>query len=342
MPLIAPFIIQSVLPLLSAIFALLIPILSEAIKFALIRVPKIPSYLALLKVLYSDMDSSVKDRKIITTGILVIGSITTFMAYSLIPFTGVPLIGTVTSSIAAVIAIVVALAVLDMIFAINQGYYLKQLKKQGFAGLDDIEADIKGLQNIFGKSLWQQVKSIMKDATQKISEDGSNHGINVEDRVYKNYVDDRLEILNIYIGTKSVTKYQDVNTSLLLQNDGQDWTKDASILGTGASVGALAGVGASAAASSVLVHAGFLTSLQGLFGASTGFVVSASTYSLLTFAAPIGLGVIATVGIYSGLTGLKNKEEAAKMSKFLSDIMIAALPMAWIDGELSHKERYNR
>jgi uncharacterized tellurite resistance protein B-like protein len=83
----------------------------------------------------------------------------------------------------------------------------------------------------------------------------------------------------------------------------------------------------------------FLTSLQGLFGISTGLVVSASTYSLLTFAAPIGLGVLATVGIYSGLTGMKNREGAEKMSKFLSDIMIAALPMDWIDGKLSHKER---
>ncbi|MCY7334773.1 MAG: TerB family tellurite resistance protein [Chamaesiphon sp.] len=339
MPLIAPFIIQSVLPLLSTIFALLVPVLGEAIKFALTRIPKIPSYLLLLKVLYSDMDSSSKDRKILTTGILVIGSITTFMAYSLIPFTGVPLIGAVTSSIAAVIAIVVALVVLDMMFAMNQGYYRKQLEKQGFARLDDIEADIKGLQNIFGKSLWQQIKSTIKDSSQKIFEESSKYGIDVEDKNYKNYIDDRLDILNIYISRNSVAKHQDINTSLLMQNDGQDWTKDASILSTGASVGAFAGVGASVAASSVLVQAGFITSLQGLFGASTGIVVSASTYSLLTFAAPIGLGVLATVGICSGLTGLKNKEEAAKMSKFLSDIMISALPMAWIDGELSHKER---
>ena len=214
--------------------------------------------------------------------------------------------------------------------------YRKQLEKQGFTGLDDIEADIKGLQNVFGNSLWQQIKSTIKDSSQKIFEESNKHGIDVED---KNYIDSRLDALNIYIGKNSVAKYQDINRSLLLQNDGQDWTQDVSILGMGASAGALAGIGASAAASSVLVQAGFITSLQGLFGASTGIVVSASTYSLLTFAAPIGLGVLATIGIYSSLTGLKNKEEAAKMSRFLSDIMIAALPMAWIDGKLSHKER---
>jgi uncharacterized membrane protein YebE (DUF533 family) len=48
---------------------------------------------------------------------------------------------------------------------------------------------------------------------------------------------------------------------------------------------------------------------------------------------------LATVGIYSGLKGLKNKEEAAKMSKFLAEIIIAALPMAWIDGELADQEQ---
>lgn len=34
-----------------------------------------------------------------------------------------------------------------------------------------------------------------------------------------------------------------------------------------------------------------------------------------------------------------NKEEAAKISKFLSEIIIAALPMAWIDGELADQEK---
>jgi uncharacterized tellurite resistance protein B-like protein len=338
MPLIAPFVIQAVLPLLSTIFALLVPVLGEVIKFALTRVPKIPLYLRLLKVLYSDIDSSAKDRQILTTGVLVIGSITTFMAYSLIPLTGVPLIGAVTSSIAAAIAIVVALAVLDTIFTMNQGYYRKQLEKQGFLGLDDVEADINGLQSIFGKS-WQKVKSAISDISPKISEEGSKQGIDVDSRSYQDYIKDQLDKLNIYIGKNSVTKYQDINTELLSQNNGQDWTKDISTLSTGASVGALAGLGVSTVASSVLVQASLATSLQGLFGVSTGFVVSASTYSLLTFAAPVGLGVLATVGIYSGLTGLKNKEESAKMSKFLSEILMASLPMAWIDGALSHKEK---
>jgi tellurite resistance protein len=337
------FVIQAVLPVLSAIFALCLPVLFAVINFALIRLPKIPSYIRLLKILYSDIDSSAKERKIITGGVLVIGSILTFMAYSVIPWTGIPLIGAVTSPLAGAIALVVALAILDMIFAMNKGYYLKRLKEEGFAGLNDIETDIKELKDIFGKS-WEKVKSTINGASQKIYEEGCKQGINFNDKSYQSYIDYKLEGLNIYVSKNSVAEYQTINADLLKQNKGEDWTKDAFALGTGATVGTLAGVGVSTVATSVFVQASGWTILQGLpviggvFGTTTGIVVSASAYSLLTFAAPVGLGVLATVGIYSGLMDYKNKEQAAKMSKFLSEIIMGALPMAWIDGKLDDKE----
>lgn len=347
MPVIVAFVIQAVLPVLSALFALLIPVLAPVINFALTRIPKIPSYIRLLKILYSDIDSSAKERKIITVGLLVISSIVTFMAYSLIPWTGLPLIGAITSPIAGAIALVVALALLDMIFAMNKGYYLERLRGKGFAGLNDIETDIKDLKDIFGQS-WKKVKSTINDASQKIYEEGCKRGINFSDKSYQSYIDRELEGFNLYVGKNSVAEYEGISADLLKQNKGQDWTKDAFAVGTGATVGALAGVGASAVATSVFAPASIWTTIHsipligGLVGSSTGIVVSAGYYSLLTFAAPVGLGVLATVGIYSGLTGWKNQEEAAKMSKFLSEIIMAALPMAWIDGELDDKEKDTR
>lgn len=344
MPIIFPFVIQAVLPVLSAIFALLVPVLAAVINFALTRIPRIPSYIRLLKILYSDIDSSAKERKIITGGLLVIGSILTFMAYTLIPWTGIPLLGAVTTPIAGAVALVVALALLDIIFAMNKGYYLNRLREEGFAGINNIETDIKDLKDIFGKS-WQKVQSTINDASYKIHEEGCKHGINFSEKSYQKYIDYELEGLNLYISRNSVAEYQGINADLLKQHNGEDWIKDAFSLGTGATVGTLAGVGASAVASSVFVPASIWTSLQGIpiiggiFGASTGIVVSASTYSLLTLAAPVGLGVLATASIYSGLTALKNQEEAAKKSKFFSEIIMAALPMAWIDGELDNKEK---
>jgi uncharacterized tellurite resistance protein B-like protein len=337
MPIFVPFVLQAVVPVLTSIFALLLPVLAALIKFTLTRLPKIPSYIRLIKILYSDIDSSAKERQIITGGLLVIGSILTFMAYSLIPWTGVPLIGAVTSPIAGAIALVVALAMLDAIFTMNKGYYLQQLRKEGFAGLDDLEADIKSLKDIFGKS-WQKVAATINESTQKIYEEGSKKGVNFQDKSFHDYLNHELEGLKVYVGQASATEYQSLSPALLNQTKDMDWTKDALSFGTGATVGTLAGVGTSTVASSVFVQASLWTSIQGIFGVSTGVVVSASTYSLLTLAAPVGLGVLATVGIYSGLKGLKNKDEAAKMSKFLSEIIIAALPMAWIDGELAPQE----
>lgn len=338
MPVIVAFVIQAVLPVITAVFSLLVPVLARVISFTLTRIPQIPSYIILLKLLYSDIDSSAKERKIITGGLLGIGSILTFMAYSLIPWTGVPPIDAITSPIAGAVAVVIALVLLDTIFSMNKGYYLQRLKEEGFAGINHIEADLKSLKEIFGKS-WQKVKSTINEGGHKIYEEGSKQGINFSEGSYQKYIDWELQGLMRYVEPTSAAAYQGISADLLKKNNGQDWTKDAFSLGTGATVGALAGVGASAVASSVFVPASLITSIQGFFGISTGVVVSASTYSLLTLAAPVGLGVLATVGIYSGLTSIKNKEEAAKNSKFLAEIIIAALPMAWIDGEFPDKEQ---
>jgi uncharacterized tellurite resistance protein B-like protein len=334
MQLIIPF----VLPVLTAIFTLLVPVFTEVLKFTLTRIPKIPSYIRLIKFLYADIDSSAKERQIITGGLLVIGSILTFMTYSLIPWTGVPLVGAVTSPIAAAMAIVVALAVLDIIFAMNQGYYLEKLKKEGFAGLDGIETDIKSLKDAFGKS-WQKVITTLNDGTRKIHEGSTEKGINFGDKYFQDELNSNLEGLHLYIGKMSRLDDRSLTSDLLNQNNDINLTKDVLALGTGATVGTLAGVGTSTVALSVFSQAGLWTTVQGFFGVSTGIVVSASTYSLLTFAAPIGLGVLATVGIYGGLMDRSNKKQAAEMSKFLAEIIIAALPMALVDGKLAYQER---
>ncbi len=336
------FVIQAVVPVMSTIFALLTPVLITVLQFTVTRIPKIPSYIRLLKILYSDIDSSAKERQFLTGGMLVISSTVTFMAYSLIPWTGVPLIGAITSPIAGAVALVVALALLDIIFEMNKDY-LKRLEGKGFAGINDIETDIKAFKAIFGQS-WQKIKSTIKDISQKIYEEGCKSGINFTDQSYQSYIDYELDGLKIYISKTSSADYQAISSNLLKQHNGEDWTKDAFAVGTGATLGVLAGAGASAVASSVFVPASIWTSLHsipligGLVGGSTGIVVSASAYSLLTLAAPVGLGVLATVGIYSGLMDKKNKEAAANKSKFLAEIIMAALPMAWIDGVLDESE----
>jgi hypothetical protein len=153
-----------------------------------------------------------------------------------------PLIGAVTSPIAGAIALVVALAVLDTIFTMNKGYYLQQLRKEGFAGLDDLEADIKNLKDIFGKS-WQKVAATINESTQKIYEEGSKKGVNFQDKSFHDYLNHELEGLKVYVGQASVTEYQGLSPALLNQTKDTDWTKDALSFGTGATVGTLAVLG---------------------------------------------------------------------------------------------------
>ncbi|MTJ54665.1 TerB family tellurite resistance protein [Anabaena sp. UHCC 0253] len=338
MPVILPFILQTVLPVLSTIFALLVPVLSAVLSFTITRIPKIPSYIRLILILYSDIDSSAKERKMLNGGLLVISSILTFMAYNLIPWTGIPLIGAITTPIAASLSIVVTLVLLDGVFNLNKGYYIHKLQERNFAGISDIETDINDLKTIFGKS-WQKLTDTINNASQKIYEEGNKQGINFNDKSFQGYVNHELEGLKLYFNNKSVTYSLDPTVDLLKDNNSDDWTKEALSFGTSATIGTVAGVGASTAASSVFVHASLLTTIQGIFGMSTGgIVVGAFQYSLFTVAAPVGVGLLATVGIYSGLMNWKNKDEAAKMSKFISEIMIAALPMAWIDGKLAEEE----
>ncbi|MFB2839503.1 TerB family tellurite resistance protein [Floridanema evergladense] len=337
MPILFPFVIpiQFIFTVLATIFGLLVPILTEVIKFTVTRIPKIPTYIRLLKILYSDTDPSSKERKILTAGLLVIGSILTFMAYGVVPLTAVPLIGAITSPIAAALTFAVALGVLDIIFAMNKDYYLQKLKRAGFS-VEDITADIKSLKGIFGKS-WEKVTTTINEATQKIFEEGSKKHINFNDKSFEKNLEYELEGLTIYLNKRAVTDYENVSADLLNQSD--DWTKEAVYAGTGATLGTLTGVGTSAVASSVFVQASVWTTIQGFLGMSTGgIVVGASAYTLLTVATPIGLGVLATIGVYSGLKNWSSEEQAAKKSRFLADIIIAALPMAWIDGELTYQE----
>jgi tellurite resistance protein len=201
--------------------------------------------------------------------------------------------------------------------------------------LESLNLTLTCINNIYQCKLTDTINN----ASQKIYEEGNKQGINFNDKSFQGYVNHELDGLKLYFNNKSVTYSLDTTADLLKQNNSYDWTKEALSFSTGAAIGTVAGVGASTAASSVFVHASLLTTIQGFLGMSTGgIVVGASQYTLLTVAGPVGLGVLATVGIYSGLMNWKNKDEAAKMSKFVSEVIIAALPMAWVDGHLAPEE----
>lgn len=335
------FLVNSVIPVLGTVFSLILPIAATVSGFALSKIPKIPSYITLLKIIYKDSNQDSQLRRYVTTSLLMLGSIVSFMAYSLVPGTAIPLINTVTVPVASMLSIVVALTSLDLIFNLNEGYYLKKIQSGvNYAGVDDLLNDINDLHKILGNS-WNTVQNTIKDFSEKLQQERKNNPQNFSN--FEETVNYQVQGLTLFLEKQSLPDKKQVDPNKLrhIVTDSFDsWIKDIANISAGLGIGSLAGVGAASAASSVFVHASIWTGIHSFFGLSTGgIVVSATTYGLLTVAAPIGIGALATVGILSGLTSLKNQEESAKMSNFLGDILICSLPMAWADGHLDEQEK---
>ncbi|MDJ0735393.1 MAG: hypothetical protein QNJ47_15270 [Nostocaceae cyanobacterium] len=114
------------LPDVTSLFASVIPIilasLGGLLSFALPRAVQIPRYLKVLILLYQDAAPDSQTRKYVTGAVLILGGILAFMAHSFVPFTGVPIIGTVTTPIALLICFVVILTTLDVITQLNEPY----------------------------------------------------------------------------------------------------------------------------------------------------------------------------------------------------------------------------
>lgn len=339
MPAIIAFVTTVIVPALGTIFALIAPVAGALFAFTLSNLAKIPRYIKLLRLLYEETEPDSQARKFLTLGLLLLGGILTFMVYSFIPGTALPIIGSVITPIAMMLALVVSLATLDLVFNANEGYYLE--KSSQLEEVDDLMGDIARLSEIFGKS-WKKLLNLFDEVLPKLEQAISKNPEEFQD--ISNYLNRQLNGLLQYIGAQEI---QPITTSELQRNqlqkqitDGlEPWAKVGRSLVEGLTAGAATGAGASTVASSMFVQAGFWTSLQGLLGLSSGIAVSASTYTLLTVATPIGLGLLATTGVYKGAIHLRNRKERQKMSEFMGDVLIAALPMAWADGHFSIEEK---
>lgn len=336
MPALLALIIQFVVPVLSTLFALLVPALVAIAQFAFVRLPKIPAYFRLLLILYSDSDPASQERKILNGGFLMLATILTFMSYSLIPWTGMPLIGATMGTIALVFAVVIALTLMDIIFEFNKEYFLKKTQ-----GKDEyIRKDIEDMKQVLDKfTSWNKIREFIRQSSEKINTKGNQNGINFDSEFFRKYIGNSLEALELYIVPRAGEYKDQKSLQLVGINDESKWLKNLIEGGSSAILGTTSGVSASFLTSAIFVKASIWTSIQTFFGISSGVAVSATVYSLLTVALPVGLGCLACLGAYSFISEKNNEENATKMSKFLTDIMRASLPMAWIDGEFSEHEK---
>ncbi len=325
------FLVMQIVPGLMQLFtAVIIPVAGQLLTFTLPRLVRIPLYLRLLWTIYTDSEMNSESRKYLTSVLLVLGSILTFMTYSYIPLTGVPIIGVLTTPIAAMIAMIVSLVSLDFILSLHQDYLIAKYPDE----FDSIRSDITELSQIMGKN-WEkmvkQTQSLLNTVKDKVDSDG-------------NYDDTLLALinaLNIYLWEPQSDKSlppDEINRRIVTEGL-PPVAKIGGSVAEGALAGALVGVGAHGAAAGMFVQAGFFTGIQAMLGMAGGIAVGAPVYAGLVVAAPIGLAAVAGLGVVHGAAKLRDEGEKRKLSAFLADVLIAALPMAWIDDHFSIEEQ---
>lgn len=323
--------IIEIIPGIMALFAhVIIPVGGKLLTFTLPRLVKIPIYLRLLWTIYTDSETTGEARKYLTSVLVVLSSILTFVTYSYIPLTGVPIIGAFTTPIAGMLAMVVCLVSLEVIFNLNQEY-LQNKYPQEFSS---VSSDIAEISQVLGKSWEEMVKqtqSLLDAVKQKIDPNGK----------YDDTLLASLSALDRYLWEpQSNTSLSPDEINYRIVTDAlPPLAKIGGSVAEGALIGTVIATTAHNAAAGVFVQAGFLTGIKAALGLAGGVMVGAPVYAALTIAAPIGLAVLGGAGVFTGASFLRGAEEKRKLSTFMADILIAALPMAWIDGNLSQEEK---
>lgn len=331
MPLVIFELVMKVSPALWQFFtSVIVPVASQLLKFTLPRLVRIPLYLRLLLTIYQDTEINAEARKYLTTVLLVLGSILTFVTYSYIPFTGLPIISSFTTPVAGMIALVVSLVALDFILATNHDY-LKGKYPDEFIGVDK---DIDQLKSIFGKNwekIVQQTQALLNQCKESVDPDSKF------DSTLQALINALIAYLTDPQSDRSLSP-DEINHRIVTEGL-PPVVKVGGSIAEGVTGAVITGVAVQGAASTMFVQAGFWTSVKAAVGLAGGIVVGPAAFTALTVTAPIGLAAIAGTGIFYGVKTLRDEGEKRKLSAFLADVLIAALPMAWVDGNFSTAEQ---
>lgn len=332
------------LPVITSLFAATIPVifasLTGLLGFSLTRASQLPRYIKILVLLYQDSAPDSETRKYVTSALLALGGILSFMAHSVVPFTGLPVLGAVTTPIALLIALMIVLVTLDIITGLNEPY-IQSLKSIYPNDLQDAQDDILTAKAELGPKwieLTQKICRILNEISPKIQEQGNEISKEIT-KFFNKEISELLLYLNAEDSSKICLSEAQVK---VITECLEPWQKVGGSFLLGAGVGGGAGVAASSFAAATLAPATWWTPfvpgvLQGVvFGGKT--VVTATAFGMATVAAPIALGLTIGTGIFSATMFTLGKIEESKLSEFLADIIIASLPMLRVDGELSKEE----
>jgi uncharacterized tellurite resistance protein B-like protein len=329
----------------TAIFSALVPFLIASLGallgFAIPRAIKIPKYIKTLFLLYENSDPSSQTRKYVTGAALILSSQLAFMAHSFVPFTGVPIIGAVTTPIALLFSLVIILVALDIVTGINEPY-LKNLEFVYHNEFQEMKDDLSTIRNIMGPSwnkLREKVKKIFDDLAPQLA--GLCKEISIE---INKYFSSHLSDLVVYLDRKNSSKIILRESEIkIIAGSLEPWKKVGGSLALGALAGAGSGAGVASAATAAFAPVTWWTPFAPkivqavLLGGRT--VVGTTAFAAYTVVAPIALGLTIGTTVFSATMFAMGKIEEKNLSQFLADVIIASLPMIKVDGEFSEEEK---
>ena len=342
------FVATIILPFLGSAFSIIAPLMSFSLGFLLnfvvTRIPKIPKYIEILIAIYQDSSPESQSRKALTALLLGMGGIATFMAHSFIPFTAAPIIGAITGPIAILFATCVLFLTLDLVLSFNTDLQYELVNRYGSDGQEMLDALATIKHNMGPK--WdearQKVQTLVDDVSPKITELEKELSAKGQDFsvIINSYFNGQVRDLVLYIDGTQTSQLTLTESEIKIVTDSlEPWQKVNASLVVGATAGLGVGMGASSIASSIFVPATAFTQITSFLGLQSGILVGATTYTMLTAIAPIALGVGVGAGIFGGAMYAINEREKNSLSDFLGDVVIAALPMAHIDGNFDQTEK---
>jgi uncharacterized tellurite resistance protein B-like protein len=333
------------LPAVTSLFAATIPIifasLGSLLGFALSRAAQLPRYIRLLVLLYQDSEPNSQTRKYVTSALLVLGGILSFMAHSFVPFTGAPVLGAVTAPIALLFALIVVLVTLDIVTNLNEPYLanLKSVYSNDFQQVQDDILTGKAQLGPKWAELTQKTKKILDELSPKVQEQGENLSKEIN-----KYFSKEITELVLYLNSEDSSKIHLSQSEVKAITESlEPWKKVGGSFLLGAGIGGGTGMAASSFAAATLTPATWWTpfvpgAIQGIvFGGKA--VVAPAVFGACTVAAPIALGLTIGTGVFSATMFTLGKIEESKLSEFLADIIISSLPMLRADGQLSEEEK---
>ncbi|WP_069789391.1 TerB family tellurite resistance protein (plasmid) [Cyanobacterium sp. IPPAS B-1200] len=330
------FLFTAIFPVVGSIFSILAPLMIQSfgglIQFSLSRVGKIPLYIQILSRIYQDSEANSQIKKYVTTGLLILGGILSFMANSFVPFTAIPIIGLATAPVATLLSLVVILLTMDLIVGVDQNFFTKMKMVYGEEVLE-MQQDISTLKTKIGpkwdklhrevKTLFDKVAPQIDELQIQLQEKGLDLTIEI-DKFFKNELSDLVIYLSEEQSSHVELKLGEIEK---IKESLNPWTKVGGSVLLGAGTGSIAGLGTAGVTSSVFAPASLGNTILTAIGFKSSILVSASAYALLTTLAPIVVGITLGVGVVGGSMVVFKKGEEKKASQFLADTIIASIPM---------------